>query len=60
MITFRARPEGGVDWTEASFSGEDEELLAHAVALRLNECGWEMLVSQSAGEFEPLDEGWLE
>lgn len=59
MITFRARHESSDNWTETSFSGEDEDLLAHLFARHLAEAGWELLVSEAGGEFEELDDGWL-
>jgi len=60
MITFRTRPEDGIDWHDISVAGEHEELLAHTIVTKLTECSWEVLVSTGAEEFEPLGEGWLE
>ena len=56
MITFRARPDESIDWTEINVSGEDEDAAARVVATSLMEREWEILVSRDASEFCELGE----
>ena len=58
MISFRARPEQGIDWTTITIDGDDEDLLAHAVGARLVECNWEILLPQRVGGDSELDDWW--
>jgi len=56
MISFRATPPDGIDWDTASFSGENEELLAHLFAKMLEDAGWTLLAARDGGDFEEGDE----
>ena len=56
MITFRARPEGSIDWTELNVSGEDEDAAARVVATALAERSWEILQSRDHRPFCGLDD----
>ncbi len=56
MITFRTRPEFGIDWTLISVDGENEEAVASILKARLDSADWTILVSREGGEFVPMDE----
>lgn len=49
MIHFRCRPADALEWEEASFSGEQEDLLAHLFARFLGQGGWEFLAADDEG-----------
>ena len=58
MISFRARPEGTLEWTSVQIDGDHEELLGHTLAIKLHECGWEAMAARDGDEFQELDLDW--
>lgn len=54
MIVLRATPPTGLEWDDISFSGENEEMLAHKMQEWLEEAGWELLGAVDGGNFEEL------
>lgn len=54
MIVLRAQPPLGLEWDDITFSGENEELLAHKMQDWLEEAGWELMAATDGGEFEEL------
>ena len=54
MIALRAQPPVSAEWDDITFSGENEELLAHKMREFLEEAGWELMGATDGGEFEEL------
>ena len=49
MISFRSRPPESFEWEFATFTGEQEVMLAHLFAAFLAAAGWEFLAQDDEG-----------